>query len=122
MINGKCTSFLSALGVMLDSIPILDDSLYNGVDGRSALPREFSTSQAMFTMEFWLIMFQALIGIGTGLGFINNISGQVVALGGRIGGQLVFVSLFSVANASGRMTLGYMSEAFLHSRGTPRTL
>ena len=105
---------------MLEPIPVFDDQLY-GVDGRSALPREFSTSQAVFTIEFWLIMFQALVGIGTGLGFINNIAGQVVALGGQLGGQLVFVSLVSVANASGRMTLGYMSEAFLHSRGTPRT-
>ena len=84
--------------------------------------RELTTYQALYTLEFWLIMLQALMGIGTGLGFINNISGQVVALGGQLGGQLVFVSLFSVANASGRMTMGYMSESFLHSKGTPRTL
>jgi hypothetical protein len=41
------------------------------------------------------------MGVGAGLGFINSIASQVVALGGDLGGQLVFVSLFSVANAAG---------------------
>lgn len=61
-----------------------------------------STLQALQCVDFWLLLFQALVGVGTGLGFINSISGQVVALGGQLGGQLVFVSLFSVANASGK--------------------
>lgn len=36
--------------------------------------------------------------------------------------QVVFVSLFSVANAIGRLLFGNMSEHYLHTRGTPRTL
>lgn len=36
--------------------------------------------------------------------------------------QVVFVSLFSVANASGRLLFGYISERCLHSHGTRRTL
>jgi hypothetical protein len=100
-----------------------DDQQHSEEAGcRGTLAQDLTTYQAFLTPEFWLIMLQALIGLGTGLGFINNLSGQVVALGGQLGGQLVFVSLFSVANASGRMTLGYMSETFLHSRGTPRTM
>ncbi|GAX72887.1 hypothetical protein CEUSTIGMA_g342.t1 [Chlamydomonas eustigma] len=92
-------------------------------DGRETAPvREMSTSDALRTSHFWIIMFQALMGIGSGLGFVNNLSGQVIAMGGAPGGQLVFVSLFSVANASGRMALGYMSETYLHNHGTPRTL
>lgn len=46
---------------------------------------------------------QASCGVGTGLALINNIPGHVIALGGKMGGQVVFVSLFSVANAAGEL-------------------
>lgn len=36
--------------------------------------------------------------------------------------QVVFVSLFSVASAGGRLLMGFIPESRLHSRGTPRTL
>ena len=72
-------------------------------ESETAPVRELSTLQALQCADFWLILLQALVGVGTGLGFINSISGQVVALGGQLGGQLVFVSLFSVANASGKL-------------------
>lgn len=45
---------------------------------------------------------QFSVGLGTGLAFLNNLGSIVVALGGRPGGQVVFVSLFSVANAMGK--------------------
>ncbi len=46
-----------------------------------------------------------------------------VALGGRKGGQVAFVSLFSVANAAGRLLFGHASEHFMHAeRPLPRTL
>lgn len=45
----------------------------------------------------------------------------MTSLGGPVGGQVVFVSLFSVANACGRLLFGHVSEHFLHALGTPRT-
>ncbi len=49
---------------------------------------------------------QFSVGLGTGLAFLNNLGSIVVALGGRPGGQVVFVSLFSVANAMGKRCSG----------------
>eukprot|EP00775_Hariotina_reticulata_P012752 gene12752-12881_t len=46
----------------------------------------------------------------------------VVALEGGHDGHVVFVSLFSVANAGGRLLMGYIPEQHLHAKGTPRTL
>lgn len=84
--------------------------------------KELRPHQAAQTLSFWIIVFQAVMGLGTGLAFLNNVTGIVIALGGNVGGQVVFVSLFSVANASGRLAFGYISEYYLHARGTPRTL
>lgn len=55
----------------------------------------------MRTMSFWLLFSEFLVAIGTGLALLNNLASMTVALGGVKGGQVVFVSLFSVANASG---------------------
>mmetsp|Transcript_38439 Transcript_38439/g.85607 ORF Transcript_38439/g.85607 Transcript_38439/m.85607 type:complete len:742 (-) Transcript_38439:454-2679(-) len=97
--------------------------LESGMDAESetAPTRNLTPLMAMQTLSFWLIFFQALVGVGTGLTFLNNLASLVVALGGELGGQVVFVSLFSVANASGRLFFGYISEYYLHSRGMPRT-
>ncbi|KXZ55188.1 hypothetical protein GPECTOR_3g333 [Gonium pectorale] len=62
------------------------------------------------------------VGLGTGLSVLNNLGSIVVALGGQQGGQVVFVSLFSVANAIGRLLGGVLSESLLRRHGTPRTL
>lgn len=56
---------------------------------------------------------QFSVGLGTGLAYLNNLGSIVVALGGKQGGQVVFVSLFSVANATGRRGRG-------RKRGTGR--
>ncbi|GIL65871.1 hypothetical protein Vafri_19517 [Volvox africanus] len=79
-------------------------------------------SAAMRSPIFWLLMFQFGVGLGTGLSFLNNLGSIVVALGGQPGGQVVFVSLFSVANATGRLAGGVLSELVLRRYGTPRTL
>ncbi|GIL91142.1 hypothetical protein Vretimale_9581 [Volvox reticuliferus] len=86
-----------------------------------ALP-DVPLSAAMRSPIFWLLMFQFGVGLGTGLSFLNNLGSIVVALGGQPGGQVVFVSLFSVANATGRLAGGVLSELVLRSYGTPRTL
>ena len=63
-----------------------------------------------------------MVGTGVCLAFLNNLGQLVIALGGEPNGQVVFVSLFSVANAGGRLLFGYLPEHYLHAAGTPRTL
>ncbi|GLI60590.1 hypothetical protein VaNZ11_002750 [Volvox africanus] len=86
-----------------------------------ALP-DVPLSAALRSPIFWLLMFQFGVGLGTGLSYLNNLGSIVVALGGQPGGQVVFVSLFSVANATGRLAGGVLSELVLRRYGTPRTL
>jgi hypothetical protein len=78
------------------------------------------TLQMAATLDFWCIFLQFCVGTGAALALLNNLGQFVVALGGERGGQVVLVSLFSVANAGGRLLMGYVPEHFLHARGTPR--
>ena len=48
-------------------------------------------------------------------------AGQIVqSLGGAADGHDAFVSLFSVMNAVGRLTFGFLPERCMHAFGTPR--
>eukprot|EP00879_Flechtneria_rotunda_P016105 GHRR01016846.1.p1 GENE.GHRR01016846.1~~GHRR01016846.1.p1 ORF type:complete len:649 (+),score=200.09 GHRR01016846.1:867-2813(+) len=84
--------------------------------------RNFTTKEMMHTTDFWLLFFQFVVAAGVCLAFLNNLGQLVVSLQGGQDGQVVFVSLFSVANAAGRLLMGYIPEQHLHARGTPRTL
>ena len=47
--------------------------------------------------------------------------GQLVqSLGGGADGNNVFVALFCVTNAMGRLTFGFLPERSMHYFGTPR--
>ncbi|WIA43520.1 hypothetical protein OEZ86_009978 [Tetradesmus obliquus] len=80
-----------------------------------------SLSQAVQTGQFWLLFFLFLAGVGACLTFLNNLGQIVVALGGAPGDQVVFVSIFAVGNAAGRLLMGMLPEHYLHTAGTPRT-
>ena len=48
-------------------------------------------------------------------------AGELVeSLGGEVDGHDVFVSFFSVTNAVGRLTAGFLPERALHAFGIPR--
>eukprot|EP00798_Chlamydomonas_sp_ICE-L_P013433 gene13433-19288_t len=91
----------------------------------TAPPVEMGLLKAVQTAQFWLLFFCFAVGVGTGLMYMNNLAAYVIALGGHEGDQVVFVALFSaytsLATGLSRLLLGYVSEYFLHARGTPRT-
>jgi hypothetical protein len=60
-----------------------------------------STQQMLCTFNFWLLFAQFTVASGVCLAYLNNLGQLVVSLGGGHDGQVVFVSLFSVANAGG---------------------
>lgn len=63
-----------------------------------------TTRQMLCTLNFWLLFVQFMVGSGVSLAYLNNLGQLVVSLGGGHDGQVVFVSLFSVANAAGEQT------------------
>lgn len=60
-----------------------------------------TTQQMLCTLNFWLLFAQFTVASGASLAYLNNLGQLVVSLGGGHDGQVVFVSLFSVANAAG---------------------
>lgn len=61
-----------------------------------------TTQQMLCTVNFWLLFAQFAVASGVCLAYLNNLGQLVVSLGGGHDGQVVFVSLFSVANAGGK--------------------
>lgn len=60
-----------------------------------------SLSQAVRTVQFWLLFVLFLAGVGSCLTYLNNLTQITIALGGAAGDQVVFVSIFAVGNAAG---------------------
>eukprot|EP00891_Asterochloris_glomerata_P001572 jgi/Astpho2/1572/fgenesh1_pg.00026_%23_48_t len=83
---------------------------------------ELSLWQCLGNLDYWCLFMACLIGMGSGLVFLNNLAQLVPSLGGAPNSQDVFVSLFSVCNCVGRLVLGYVPERLLHAYGTPRPI
>lgn len=64
-----------------------------------------ATGRMLCTVNFWLLFVQFTVGSGVCLAYLNNLGQLVVSLKGDHNGQVVFVSLFSVANAAGEHCL-----------------
>jgi hypothetical protein len=60
-----------------------------------------TTKQMLQQLDFWLLFLQFTVAAGVCLSYVNNLGQLVVALEGGHDGHVVFVSLFSVANAGG---------------------
>jgi hypothetical protein len=71
----------------------------------SSLPH-YTTWEMLRQPDFWAYFLQFMMGTGVCLSYLNNLGQLVVALGGHPHGRVVFVSLFSVANAAGEWGQG----------------
>lgn len=60
-----------------------------------------SLTQAARTLQFWLLFFVFVAGVGSCLTYLNNLAQLTIALGGAAGGQVAFVSTYAVGNAAG---------------------
>jgi hypothetical protein len=70
-----------------------------------------TTKQMLCSADFWLLFAQFTVAAGVCLAYLNNLGQLVVSLGGGHDGQVVFVSLFSVANAGGEGAAGGAQRA-----------
>ncbi|MCO5571623.1 hypothetical protein L7F22_025369 [Adiantum nelumboides] len=79
---------------------------------------EFTVLEAIKTVDFWLLFFCFLCGVGTGMAVINNM--------GQIGQSMgyssvsIFVSLISIWGFFGRLGSGVLSEYLIRWKAVPR--
>ncbi len=78
--------------------------------------KEMTPLQAAATLDFWLLCWVFFAAVGSGLALLNNLGQLVRALGGEATECVMLVSLFSVANAAGRLAMGWLPEHFLQVR------
>ncbi|KAI4343600.1 hypothetical protein L6164_010934 [Bauhinia variegata] len=79
---------------------------------------DFTLTQAMAKIEFWLIFFSLVLGAGTGLTIINNMGQICQSLGDS--NANVYVSMLSISNFLGRVGGGYFSEVVVRNFAYPR--
>ncbi|KAH0882979.1 hypothetical protein HID58_059075, partial [Brassica napus] len=76
-----------------------------------------NTSNAICTINFWLLFMAMICGMGSGLATINNIRQSLRYSTVQLNS---LVSLWSIWSFLGRFGAGYISDAYLHSHGWPR--
>ncbi|KAH7285794.1 hypothetical protein KP509_33G046300 [Ceratopteris richardii] len=94
----------------------------NGTEGGSSTKKKLGDDhtvlEALKSVDFWLLFFCFLCGVGTGMAVINNM--------GQIGESMgysnvsVFVSLISIWGFFGRLGSGALSEFFIRWKALPR--
>lgn len=88
----------------------------------SRAPRAMNVLEAIRSINFWLLFFAMVCGMGSGLATINNMSQLGQSLGYTVTETKTFVSLWSIWNFLGRFGAGYTSDFLLHSYGWARPL
>ncbi|WOK99337.1 hypothetical protein Cni_G08049 [Canna indica] len=82
----------------------------------------FNLTQAMSTLDFWLLSLAMACGMGSGLATVNNISQIGSSLRYTTSETSTLVSLWSIWNFLGRFGSGYISDYFLRRKGWPRPM
>lgn len=78
-----------------------------------------TVTEAVCTIDFWLLFFVGVVWTGSGLMMINNVSQIAQALGAAPNGQDVYVTIISVANCFGRLFVGTFSDLFAAKLSRP---
>lgn len=83
-----------------------------------ALGENHTLTEALMTVDFWLLFFTFLCGIGTGITAINNL-GQIGEAQGFTDVS-IFISLVSIWGFFGRIGAGAISEYYVKKAAVPR--
>ncbi|CAM6040943.1 unnamed protein product [Sphagnum compactum] len=86
--------------------------------GVPALGEDHTLLDALQTIDFWLLFFSFLCGVGTGITAINNL-GQIGEAQGYSDVSL-FISLISIWGFFGRIGAGAISEYYVRKAAVPR--
>jgi hypothetical protein len=82
------------------------------------LGENHNLGEALMTIDFWLLFFTFLCGIGTGITAINNL-GQIGEAQG-FADVSIFISLVSIWGFFGRIGAGAISEHYVKKAAIPR--
>uniref|UniRef100_A0A7N0V7K1 Nodulin-like domain-containing protein n=1 Tax=Kalanchoe fedtschenkoi TaxID=63787 RepID=A0A7N0V7K1_KALFE len=81
---------------------------------------DFTLTQALMKVDFWIIFFSLLLGSGSGLTVIDNLGQMSESLG--YSNAHIFVSMISIWNFLGRVGGGYFSENIVRQHAYPRPI
>lgn len=81
---------------------------------------EHTLSQAVFSLDFWLLVVAMFCSMGSGTTAIDNMGQIGASLGYKQVDINTFISLISIWNFVGRFGAGLVSELLLHQRGLAR--
>ncbi|KAK1394884.1 Nodulin-like domain-containing protein [Heracleum sosnowskyi] len=94
--------------------------LKQDVKKKPVIGEDHTIVEALKTVDFWILFFSFLCGVGTGLAVMNNMGQIGLALG--YGDVSMFVSLTSIWGFFGRIFSGSISEYFIEKAGQPRPI
>lgn len=94
----------------------------NNINPMPETAENLNLSQAICTVNFWLLFLTSASGMGSGLATVNNITQIGESLGYSTISTNTLISLWSIWNFLGRFGAGYVSDYFLHSIGLSRPL
>ncbi|CAN0910526.1 Protein NUCLEAR FUSION DEFECTIVE 4 [Linum grandiflorum] len=81
---------------------------------------DFNFREALVKADFWLLWVTYFLGTGAGVTFLNNLAQIGVAFG--LNDTTILLAIFSFCNFVGRLGSGVVSEHFVKSSTTPRTM
>uniref|UniRef100_A0ACD5XUH4 Uncharacterized protein n=1 Tax=Avena sativa TaxID=4498 RepID=A0ACD5XUH4_AVESA len=108
----------STAPLLLASKPAAAAPEARGPGERPRLGEEHTIAEALSALDFWLLFFSFLMGVGTGLAVMNNLGQMGVAMG--YSDVSLFVSMTSIWGFFGRIASGTISEHFIKTRAMPR--
>ncbi|CAN0891377.1 Protein NUCLEAR FUSION DEFECTIVE 4 [Linum grandiflorum] len=81
---------------------------------------DFRFREALVKADFWLLWVVYFLGVGSGVTVLNNLAQIGIAFG--LNDTTMLLALFSFCNFVGRLGSGVVSEYFVRSSTTPRTV
>ncbi|XP_024358278.1 protein NUCLEAR FUSION DEFECTIVE 4 [Physcomitrium patens] len=111
------------LSEQIEEVAKPSDGTSAGLDQSVGVPRrgeEHTLSQAISSLDFWLLVVAMFCSMGSGTTAIDNMGQIGLSLGYEQVEINTFISLISIWNFLGRFGAGLISELLLHMRGYGR--
>ncbi|XP_074571251.1 protein NUCLEAR FUSION DEFECTIVE 4-like [Curcuma longa] len=97
---------------------VVKEKVERGRRQRPEIGEDHTIVEAVKTVDFWVLFFSFLCGVGTGMAVMNNMGQMGTAMGYT--DVSIFVSMLSIWGFFGRIASGSISEYFIKKHATPR--
>jgi len=85
-----------------------------GIVAASENVKHMTLSEAVLTLDLWLLTVALSTGIGCGFLVTNNLGQMARAITSQASAEKILVTLFSVSNSLGRLSFAYLSDLASH--------